>query len=301
MSDFHSVLMANGFILDRVIADGKWHRVKTADKPKHRNGAYLLRVDGQAGWFKNWATDQEFNTWRIAGEITVSERLRNEADAARAQRRHAEHQAQQIKAMRVYFQSLPLLRGNHPYLSGKQLDMRGCHSLRKDGELLVIPVMRDGHVMSLQTITPTGEKKFRYGCPVKGGVYLLDRPHAVLTCFVEGLATGLAVYQSIPQCRVVVCFDSGNLLEVSKHYQGTGLAVVCADNDHQTAAKIGTNPGVLAGIEAAKRMGCGLAYPEDIKGSDWADAITEFGENARHWVSRKIMGKAAPFRRLAVP
>lgn len=301
MSGFYSVLTAYGFVLDRVIADGKWHRVKTTDKPKHRNGAYLMRLDGQAGFFKNWATDQDFNTWRAEGEVTASQRLRNEADAARDQRRRADHQAQQIKAMRAYFQSLPVLRGSHPYLSGKLLDMRGCHSLRTDGELLVVPVMRDGQVMSLQTITRDGQKKFRYGCPVKGGVYLLDRPQAVLTCFVEGLATGLAVYQSIHQSRVVVCFDSGNLLEVSKHYRGTGLGVVCADNDHRTAAKIGTNPGVLAGIEAAKRLGCGLAYPEDIEGSDWADAIAEFGENARRWVNRKIMVKAAPFRRLAVP
>lgn len=296
--DFHTVLVASGFVLDRVIADGRWHRVKTTDKPKHRNGAYLMRVDGSAGFWKNWATDQDFNTWHAQGEISPSAKLQNEAMAAAARQRQAKYQADQIKAMRAHWYALPALRGGHPYLTNKVLDMRGCNSLRIDGDLLVIPVMRDGLVMSLQTIAPDGTKRFSTGCPVKGGVFLLDRQQAVLTCFTEGFATGLAVYQSINQCRVVVCFDSSNLVEVAKYYQGNGLGVVCSDNDHATAARIGTNPGLQAGRKAADLLGCGMAYPQDIEGSDWADALVEFGEHARRWVSRKIMQKARPFSRL---
>jgi len=298
-TDFYTVLTASGFVLDRVIPDGKWHRVKTTDKPKHRNGAYLLRADGSAGFFKNWATDQDFNTWHREGEVSPEAKRQNDAQALAAQHRAAAYQANQIKGMRAYFHGLQMLRGGHPYLTGKALDMRGCNNLRVDGDLLVIPVMRDGMVMSLQTIASDGQKRFSTGCPVKGGVFVLDRPNAVLTCFVEGLATGLAVYQSIVQCRVVVCFDSGNLVEVAKHYQGRGLGVVCADNDWQTAIRIGSNPGLVAGAKAAELLGCGMAYPEDIEGSDWCDAIAEFGEDARRWVSRKIMAKAHPFKRVA--
>lgn len=297
MSDFHSTLTAYGFVVDRVISDGRWHRVKTTDKLKHRNGAYLLRADGQIGYFKNWATDQDFNTWRNEGVMTEAQKRRNDADAALARQREAAYQMASIKAMRGYWAGLSALRGGHPYLTGKGLDMRGCINLRTDGDLMVIPVTRDGQIMSLQTIAPDGQKRFRPGCPVKGGVYLLDRAGAVLTCFAEGFATGLAVYQSIPQCRVVVCFDSGNLVEVARHYQGRGLGVVCADNDWQTAIRIGSNPGLLAGQKAAESMGCGVAYPEDIEGSDWADAIAEFGEDGRRWVSRKIMSKALLFKR----
>ncbi len=302
MSDFLSTLTAFGFVVDQVIPDGRWHRVKTIDKMKHRNGAYLLKPDGMVGYFKNWATDQDFNTWRAEGELSPAQKRQNEARAENARRREAEYRAQSIKSMRAYWAGLPALRGGHPYLIGKGLDMRGCVGLRTDGDLLVIPVMRDGQIMSLQTIAPDGQKRFRTGCPVKGGVYLLDRAGAVLTCFAEGYATGLAIYQSIPQCRVVVCFDSGNLIEIAKHYQGRGLGVVCADNDHETAARIGANPGIEAGRKAAELMGCGMTYPEDIQGSDYADALAEFGDNARRWVSRKIMSKAAPFRRVdAIP
>lgn len=300
MPDFQSTLMACGFVLDRVIPDGKWHRVKTVDKMKHRNGAYLLKPDQTVGYFKNWATDQDFNVWRAEGEQTPAQKRQNEAYAAAARQRDAEYRMRSIKAMRAYWNGLAPLRGGHPYLDGKGLDMRGCINLRMDGDLLVIPVTRDGQVMSLQTIDKDGQKRFRTGCPVKGGVYMLDRPKAVLTCFAEGFATGLAIYQSIPQCRVVVCFDSGNLVEVAKHYQGRGLGVVCADNDHQTAARIGTNPGVEAGRKAAELMGCGVTYPEGIAGSDYADALIEMGEGARRWVSRKIMAMANPFKRVAV-
>ena len=300
MPDFQSVLTAYGFVVDRVIPDGRWHRVKTTDKMKHRNGAYLLRPDGMAGWFKNWATDQGFNTWNADGEQTPAQKRQIEADAQAARKRETAYRDRAIKTMRDYWQSLPLLRGGHPYLDGKGLDMRGCVGLRHDGEFMVVPVNRDGQVMSLQTIAPDGRKRFRMGCPVKGGVYLLDRPKAVLTCFVEGLATGLAVYQSLPQCRVIVCFDSGNLVEVSSRFIGCGLGVVCADNDTQTEQKIGTNPGLVAGQKAAEAMGCGLAYPQGIEGSDWADAIKEMEPDARRWINRNILMKAKPFKRVGV-
>ena len=31
-----------GLIVDYVKADAKWHRVRTLDKPQHKNGAYLF-------------------------------------------------------------------------------------------------------------------------------------------------------------------------------------------------------------------------------------------------------------------
>lgn len=300
MSDFHAVLLASGFVIDRVIPDGRWHRVKTIDKMKHRNGAYLLRPDGRVGYFKNWATDQDFNTWRAEGQPTQAEKRQSDARILAARQRDTEYRARSIQSVQRYWAGLQPLRGGHPYLYSKQLDMRGCSNVRVDGDLLVIPVMRDGQVMSVQTVAPDGTKGFEPGCPVKGGIYLMDRPGAVLTAFAEGFATGLAVYQSINQCRVVVCFDSGNLVEVARHFWGRGLGVVCADNDKATASRTGTNPGLVAGQQAAELMGCGLAFPEDIEGTDWADAITELGENARGWVHRKIMMKAKPFRRPSV-
>lgn len=297
MSDFYQVLEAHGFQPTKVIPDGKFYRCKTTDKPKHRNGAYLLDISGRKGVFKNYATDLDWNKWSMDGEVSVAQ-LRRERDMAMALRvEEIAAQKAAIRAAGEYFSGLKPVTSLHPYIANKGLSALGCASLRKDGQLLVIPVCRDGHVVSIQTINPDGQKMYRKGCPIKGGVFVLDRHGAGLTCFVEGFATGLAVYQAMTNSRVVVCFDANNLIEVSKHYQGIGLGVVCADNDHVTAKRIGSNKGIEAGSKAAENMGCGIAYPEGLQGSDWADAIDEFGPDALRWIARKINMKAKPFKR----
>lgn len=297
MSDFYTVLVASGYMPTKIVADGRFYRCKTVDKPHHRNGAYLLDSCGRRGVFKNYATDLDWNSWSMDGHVSPAE-FKRELDAARVMRiQAAKEQKVAIQAAADYFASIKPLKGSHQYITNKGLSMLGCAGLRTDKGLLVIPVMRDGHVQSLQTIDAEGNKRYRTGCPIKGGVYVLDRPGAGLTCFVEGFATGLAVYQSLTNCRVIVCFDANNLIEVSKYFQGMGLGVVCADNDHQTEKRIGFNKGIEAGKKASENMGCGIAYPEGIKGSDWADAIDEFGLDALRWIARKINVKAKPFRR----
>ncbi|MEO6960162.1 MAG: toprim domain-containing protein [Burkholderiaceae bacterium] len=294
MHDLHATLTAYG-LRPRALVSGKWIRCATDDHPKKRNGAYRISDDGRMAWFKNWATDADFNIWNADGALSPAKALQAKADTDAARRREAEYRKTCITACRAYWSRLPMLRGVHPYLAAKQLDMLGCGQLRTDGELLAVPVMRDGQIMSVQTIAADGQKRFRTGCPVKGGVFVLERTGASLTCFVEGLATGLAVFSSLKQSRVVVCFDSGNLIEVAAHFQGNGLGIVCADNDHETARRIGTNPGLDAARKAANALGCGIAYPDGINGSDWADAIVE-REDARRWIARQILMKAKPFK-----
>ena len=73
--------------------------------------------------------------------------------------------------------------------------------------------------------------------------------------------------------RVIVCFDAGNLVKVASQFKARGLTVVCADNDGKSA----TNTGIDKGRQAAEAIGCGVAYPEGIDGTDWADALLERG------------------------
>ena len=296
MPDFRAVLIAHGLDPREIVPGTKWVRCATEDKPRKRNGAYMLAADGRMGWFKNFATDNSFNVWRADGEVSAANACQVQTDAADARRREAAYRQTAIDQCRAYWAGLAPFRGGHRYLASKKLDMLGCGQLRVDGSLLVIPILRDCQVMSVQSIAEDGRKRFRSGCPVKGGVYVLDRTGASLTCFVEGFATGLAVFSAIKQARVIVCFDSGNLVEVASHFTGRGLGVVCADNDHQTALSIGSNPGLDAGLKAAERLGCGLAYPEGIRGSDWADVLLE-RDDARRWIARQVMKKARPFAR----
>lgn len=274
---FERALRAAGLLPREVVADGVWHRCPTVDKPKRKNGAYLLEVDGQRGWFRNFATDVDVIAWAEDRRLTDSVKRR---PAAEAKAREAEERARRIeamKAMRAQWQQLAPLRGGHSYIDAKGLTLQGVKGLRVDGDKLVIPMVRNGYLQSLQTITPNGQKKYCAGCPVQGGTFHISRPDATLTCFAEGFATGLAVFQSVPHARVIVCFNAGNLVRVAQEARPRGLTVVCADNDSQGS----TNIGVQKGQRAAELMRCGISYPKNIKGTDWADALKEWGSAAR--------------------
>lgn len=269
---------AHGLRIDYAEPDGRWHRCATEDKPRRRNGAWKLL--GRVGFVQNHATMTEVATWQD-DTVTPAQAAEIERRAAELRRREQRKRIAAIEAMRAYYATLPPLRGGHQYLFDKGLSMRGCGDLRADGDLLVIPMFRGRALMSYQTITPSGEKKYRYGCPIKGNAYTLGRPGAVVTCLAEGFATGLAVYQSMPEARVLVCFDAGNMVNVAREIDVRGLVVVCADNDWQTEQRIGTNPGIQKGRAAADAIGCGLAAPQGIEGSDWADALREGWSPAR--------------------
>lgn len=274
---FMQALLGAGLLPRDVIADGKWHRCATVDKPKKKNGAYLLSIDGQRGWFKNFATDVDFNVWAEDRPLTEAEKRSYAAQARDIEARERAKRIEAMKAMRTHWLALAPLRGGHPYLEAKGLTVQGCDGLRVDGDKLVVPMKKAGYLQSLQTITPAGEKKYRAGCPVAGATFLIDRPGASLTCFAEGFATGLAVFQCVSDARVVVCFDAGNLVRVAEAATPSGLTVVCADNDWQGS----TNTGVEKGQKAADLMRCGMSYPKDIQGTDWADALKEWGSRAR--------------------
>lgn len=286
---FEQALAASGLRPRVVIADGKWRRCATDDKPRKKNGAYVLHPDGR-GYFKNWATDLDLNKWEEAGAQRATQ-----IDPAVVQRRREEERAYRIKAMagaRARWAESRPMRGLHPYLEAKQLTAEGCQGLRVFGDCLVVPVFWGDSLTSIQTINPDGDKRFWTGAPVKGGAFVLRRHGAALTAVCEGLATGLAIYQSMRHASVVVAFDAGNLLPVVERLKPTGSVVICADNDHATQAKRGFNPGIDKAQNVAELIGAGVAWPEGIEGSDWADALIEWGEKSHKRIERLIQAKA---------
>jgi putative DNA primase/helicase len=274
---FRQAMESTGLMPRDIVADGRFYRCPTSDKPRKRNGAYILTIDGRRGYWRNYATETDWNSWADGRPVTLVDQARHEAQmrqlhAMEARRRHAA-----IRGAREYFGTLAPLHGGHPYIEAKGLSMQGCVGLRVDGDALVIPMFVQHSLVSLQTISPSGDKRYRTGCPVSAASFTFDRRAATVTAFAEGFATGLAVYQCVPYARVVVCFDAGNLVKVAKATKARGLAVVCADNDWRGSV----NTGVEKGRQAAEAIGCGLAYPHGINGTDWADAMNEWGSPAR--------------------
>lgn len=291
MSTFEQALQASGLIPGAIVADGKWRRCKTTDKPKRRNGAYVLHVDGRGFW-RNWATDHDVNAW---GGEAAQIRTPTAAELAERERRKQQEREYRLRAVRGarerWAQARPP-RALHPYLDRKGLSAVGTAGLRVYGDALLVPVFWRDRLMSIQSITPDGQKRFWPGAPVKGGAFILDRPRAALTAVCEGLATGLAIFQSLRMARVIVAFDAGNLIHAVDQLRPVGSVVICADNDHATQAKRGMNPGIEKAANAAELIGAGVAWPEGIEGSDWADFLLELGEGAGRKMERLIQAKA---------
>lgn len=289
MSDFRTTIIASGLRPRVIEADGKWRRCATDDKPTKRNGAYILHPDGR-GYWRNWATDDDLNAWRDTGTNYAKP-----VDQAKLQRQRDQERAYRIQAMRsarAFWDRARPLNRLHPYIERKGLSALGCAGLRQHDGLLVVPVWHGDWIISIQTITADGTKRFWPGAPVKAGAVILDRPRAALTCVVEGLATGLAVYQSVKRARVVVAFDAGNLFPVVDRLKPSGSVVIAADNDHGTMARRGVNPGLDKARNAAELIGCGVAYPQGIEGTDWADALREWGDGGGRRVERCVLAGA---------
>jgi putative DNA primase/helicase len=56
--------------------------------------------------------------------------------------------------------------------------------------------------------------------------------------------------------------------------------------------KRGMNPGIEKATNAAELIGAGVAWPEGIEKSDWADYLKEIGEGAAKKLERLILAKA---------
>ena len=289
--NFQQCLQSAGLHPRDIVADGRIRRCTTESKPGKRNGWYVLHLDGHGAW-GDWTTGtgEVLGHWRDSTATTVrpvdETRLKVQRDRERAYR------IQAMRSARAFWDRARPLNRPHPYIERKGLTPLGCAGLRQHDGLLVVPVWHGDWIVSVQTITHDGVKRFWPGAPVKAGAYLIDRPRAAVTAIVEGLATGLAVFQSLRQARVVVAFDAGNLLPVIDRMKPGGSVVIAADNDWKTEARRGMNPGVEKARNAAELIGCGVAVPAGIEGSDWADALREIGDGAAKKIERQILAQA---------
>lgn len=275
MSDFIDFARGYGLILDHAIADNAWHRTKTEDKPRKKNGAYVY--DGDRGVVINFATMNSGAVWRNgsrAGYIDKTAiRAQRAIQAAQERARHTEASAKaEDMVKRAAFDV-------HPYLKAKGFpEERG---LVLDGELLV--PMREfslyKKVNSVQRILPDGAKLFLPGGKAKGSVFFIGPYAANERWLVEGYATGLSVRAALRElhrdAQVIVCFSAGNLAHVGKLVKAQRpKAYVFADNDKSGA-----------GAKAAEETGL-----------PWCMA-PEVGTDANDWHAREGVRELAKLLR----
>lgn len=276
------------------IPPGRWTRCGTEAKLRSKTANVKLCDDGQAGFAIDFATMTEAAVWRASDSKPARRDLgaENAALTARIQMREKEEKAGTERALREW-KSAELIRlAAHPYAEKKRLTMMGARGIRVRGETLLVPLWRDGEVISLQRISETGEKRFAAGAPSKGGHFWIERPRAVVTIIAEGWATAMTIFEAVNHSRVCVTFSAANMIEVATRLDWQGMCAVAGDNDHRQpcpwCVKRGEhlqnpptqprpdqcrcNPGHSAALAAAKIIGCGVAIPPA------SDTVTDFND-----------------------
>lgn len=238
MSDFVSFARAHGLELDYAIPDGRWHRCKTTDKPRKKNGAYLF--DGQRGVVKNFATMDSYAAFRDGahiGQINKAE-LRARRAISEAETKAKQDEARLTAQRMVADAKL----STHPYLTAKGFPQEKGLVLNDE---LLIPMREFSlykRLNSVQRITADGSKLFLAGGKAKGSVFLIGSFMAPERWLVEGYATGLSVLAALRElhrdAQVVVCFSAANLAHIGRAVKLLRpKAYVMADHDESTAGE----------------------------------------------------------------
>lgn len=290
---FRDAITEKGLIPpDTIIGDGKLRRFSSNGKPDDDAGWYVFH-DGDipAGAFGDFRTNQGLASWmadigRPLSPVEKSDyrkkqeeiRLKREAETSERRAKAKIKAAGMLKSS----QSAP---NNHPYLQRKGVSSHGLHQWKN---LLLVPMIDDsGEVQSLQMISPNGDKKFLTGGKMQSCYFTLGSlKNADMILIAEGYATAATIHE-ITGHPVVVAYNAGNLLAVSKsiraQYPDLPL-YLCADDDIKTQG----NPGITKATEAALAVEGKVIAP--YFGGNRPDGATDFNDMAAHLGKDAVTG-----------
>lgn len=285
LASFCAAMEAVGLAPPAGIEPGKFYRFPGAGKGAgNKSGWFMWFSDGLGGVFGDHASGIS-ESWQAERDrpLTSAEQaaLKREIAEAKAKaeaQRKATQDAAAKKAAIVWKQGKPADPG-HPYLKKKGI---GPHGLKQggDGCLLVSKRNAAGHIRSLQRISPSGEKRFHPGGQVTGCYFTIgELPAGDGTLLIaEGFATAASLHEATGY-PATVAFNTGNLKPVAQLLRKKlpkARLVFCADDDRQTAADTGNNPGITAATEAALAVSGWLAVPDF--GQERPKGATDFND-----------------------
>lgn len=223
------------------------------------------------------------------------ERQRRQAQE-RAQRQAAEQEdyrrradAAAREAAKLWAEAKP--SGRSAYLDRKGVKAHGVRFLA-GGTVLVPLRSADGTLHSLQKIAPAkgadgNDKRFLPGGRKSGLWHLIGQAAGAAVVLVgEGYATCATLHEASGH-PVAVAFDGGNLVKVARELRAlfpAALLLICGDDDRDTEAKTGKNPGRQSAATAARAVHAegapaGAVFPEGLPpgGSDFNDLALHAG------------------------
>lgn len=291
MSDLTTTLLQAGIDAARIdLHRSGFQRVPTEDRPRRRNGAVIvLSVRPLRVWFQNHGTGVT-GMYREGGGSGLPSRdeLHRIMHARREQQQERERsQAETAECAATLWRSCRPASDDNLYLVAKRVK---AHGLREtDDGHLVVPMRDAGRLQSLQTIAPTGEKRFLSGGRVKGTYHGVGTPGAVIV-IAEGYATAATIFEHTGY-GTVAAFNAGNLRPVAaamhKRFPSARI-ILAADNDQKTPG----NPGLKYAREAAAAINtfspntATVHYPNFSMAAlrepltDWNDYFIRYGAGA---------------------
>lgn len=295
---FHDAMRASGLEPPDNIQPGKLHRFPGIGKRIGNTAGWCKLFDDQSGGcYGDWSSGFS-GTWHVTREKPLSaaehEAFKRHVAEARQQaetERKARQEEAAAKAAEIWNSAGPA-PDDHPYLLRKSI---AAHGARLHNGALVIPMRDGGSLLSLQFISPDGDKRFLAGGRVAGGYYSIGSTQGALAlCIAEGFATGATIHEATGH-PVAVAFNAGNIKPVAQtmreRFPSLPL-IVCADDDADTT----DNPGLEKAREAAQTVGGLVAAPDfgpdrSVGETDFNDMAAACGINA---VRETINNAAVP-------
>jgi putative DNA primase/helicase len=297
IADFVDFMRQSGvgpFDASEIVGDDKKRRYRLEDdKPKTKNGSYALSVGGDGfafGWalsFKE-AFTHKWHT-RSSRTLSAAEKMAFKVQAATAKALRdattkAESDLAAKRAARLWDERCTKT-GTTAYLDRKQVALNGARVM---GDMVVVPLRRDGELTGLQFIKPDGSKVFNKNVAKDGSYFSIakkgDDLSLIFIC--EGFATGGSIREAMG-APVIVAFDAGNLKSVCATIRAKypdAKIVIAGDNDQWTTKQDGTpyNTGSDKAQQAAVSIGGARVVlpmvPADdpARRTDWNDiAVTD--------------------------
>jgi putative DNA primase/helicase len=251
--EFLEELSKAGYGLPRQLESNKIIRISAPDdKAKNKSGwcwfdeiedssndGFMIGVGAYGSW-----KDGEKVTWssRRAEYLTKDQRLdlQLRREEMRKQRDDEEKRVHAETALECWdmYQKAEDANHLHPYLVKKQIKPMGV--IKQIQDRLVIPMLENGAMASLQFIQPDGFKPYKKGGKVKGCWFQIAGS-VERVYIVEGYATGASVAMATGAC-VYVAFNAGNIYEVASYVvkaHPESQVVIAGDDDIYGATNIG--------------------------------------------------------------
>lgn len=199
-----------------------------------------------------------------------------------------------------------------PYLVRKGVQPYGVRFMA--GGWLLVP-LRDatGKLWNVQRIAPAKpeggapEKLFLKGGRKSGLWHMVgggaDAEPPAVVLIAEGYATAATLHEATGY-PVAVAFDAGNLVHVARALRQqypAALVVVCGDDDRDTQARTGNNPGRDKAAAAARAVHGLALFPKELPdgGSDFNDLAQHVGGDDGLAAVRRIVADVIEAHRAA--